>query len=177
MALDLFYSRAGHLIRRMNQISVAIFLEETAELGLTTVQYAALNMIEEMPDIDQVTLSNRIAFDKTTLVKVLDRLVEKALITRKQSPSDRRRHLLNVTPKGREVIRKIVPMIDRCERRILAPLSPADQRKFLELASRVVDVNNVYSRAPLKNDTPAGSTGDSKPAAGRRTGTARAKTG
>ena len=152
MTLELFYSRAGHLIRRMNQISVAIFLEETAELGLTTVQYAALHMVEEVPGIDQVTLSNKIAFDKTTLVKVLDRLVEKGLITRQQSVSDRRRHELNVTPKGREVVRKIIPMIDRCERRMLAPLSPSDQRKFVELASRMVDVNNVYSRAPLKND-------------------------
>ncbi|MBX9842219.1 MAG: MarR family winged helix-turn-helix transcriptional regulator [Xanthobacteraceae bacterium] len=170
MTLDLFYSRAGHLIRRMNQISVAIFLEETAELGLTTVQYAALNMIEEVPDIDQVTLSNRIAFDTTTLVKVLDRLVEKGLITRKQSSSDRRRHVLNVTPKGREVVRKIIPMIDRCEQRILAPLGSADRRKFLELASRVVDVNNVYSRAPLKSDPPTTPSSSRKRTVGRRAG-------
>jgi MarR family transcriptional regulator, lower aerobic nicotinate degradation pathway regulator len=151
MSLELFYSRAGHLIRRLNQISVAIFLEETRELGLTTVQYAALNMIERVPDIDQVTLSSMIAFDKTTLVKVLDRLVEKGLITRTQSDTDRRRLRLNVTPLGREVIRKILPMIDRSERRILAPLNPADQRKFMELASRLVAVNNIYSRAPLDN--------------------------
>ena len=53
MSLDLFYSRAGHLIRRLNQISVAIFLEETTVVGLTTVQYAALNIIERKPGIDQ----------------------------------------------------------------------------------------------------------------------------
>src|SRR5688572_32123944 len=85
MSLDLFYSRAGHMIRRLNQISTAIFLEETAELGLTSVQYASLNVIERKPGIDQVTLSSMAAFDKTTLVKVLDRLVDKGLVTRKQS--------------------------------------------------------------------------------------------
>jgi NAD(P)-dependent dehydrogenase (short-subunit alcohol dehydrogenase family) len=41
MSLELFYSRAGHLMRRANQIAVAIFLEEAAELGLTAVQHAA----------------------------------------------------------------------------------------------------------------------------------------
>lgn len=149
MTLDLFYSRAGHLIRRLNQISVAIFLEETAELGLTTVQYAALHMIERKPGIDQVTLSKMVAFDKTTLVKVLNKLADKGLVTRKLSATDRRRHELTVTAKGADIIRKIIPMIDRCEQRILAPLELGDRRKFLELASRLVHVNNIYSRAPM----------------------------
>jgi len=149
MTLDLFYSRAGHLIRRLNQISVAIFLEETAGLGLTTVQYAALNMIERKPGIDQVTLSKMVAFDKTTLVKVLNRLVEKGLVARKQSDTDRRRYELAITSEGADIIRKIIPMIDRSEQRILAPLDLEDRRKFLELASRLVHVNNVYSRAPM----------------------------
>src|SRR5262245_34548727 len=100
VTLQKFYSRPGHLIRRLQQISVALFLEETGSLGLTTVQYAALNMIAEVPGIDQVSLSNMIAFDKTTIVKVLDRLVDKGLITRTRSTSDRRTNHLNVTPKG-----------------------------------------------------------------------------
>ena len=149
MSLDHFYARAGHLIRRLNQIAVAIFLEETAELGLTTVQYAALHVIDEQPGIDQATLSSMVAFDKTTLVKVINRLVQKGLITRKFSASDRRRHELVTTAKGSEIIRKIVSMIDRCEQRILAPLTLSERREFLKLASRLVQVNNVYSRAPL----------------------------
>src|SRR4249919_912368 len=99
MSLNRFYSRAGHLIRRLNQISVAIFLEETAELGLTTVQYATLNVIERKPGIDQATLSMMVAFDETTLVKVLNRLVAKGFVTRKVSARDRRRHELTVTAK------------------------------------------------------------------------------
>jgi MarR family transcriptional regulator, lower aerobic nicotinate degradation pathway regulator len=170
MTLDLFFSRAGHLVRRMNQISVAIFLEETRALGLTTVQYAALHMIDEVPNIDQACLSSMIAFDKTTLVKVLDRLSEKGLITRTRSQSDRRKQLLKATPQGREVVRKIQPMIDRSEQRILAPLGPADRRRFMEMLSQIVRVNNVYSRAPLDSALLHGLTSQRKRAAagGRR---------
>ncbi len=162
MSLDLFFSRAGHLIRRMNQISVAIFLEETRALGLTTVQYAALHMIDEVPDIDQARLSSVIAFDTTTLVKVIDRLAEKGLITRTRSQTDRRKQLLNATAQGREVVRKIQPMIDRAEQRILAPLSPSDRRKFMEMLTQLVNVNNVYSRAPLDSELLFGLTGRRK---------------
>jgi len=149
MSLDLFYSRAGHLMRRANQIAVAIFLEEAAGLDLTAVQHAALAMIDEVPEIDQATLSSMIALDKTSLVKVLDRLVEKGLITRTQSPVDRRRHVLAVTPRGHELIKKLMPVVERCEQRILAPLSAADRPKFIAMLGEVVRVNNIYSRAPL----------------------------
>lgn len=149
MSLETFYSRPGHLIRRLNQISMALFLEETAPLGLTSVQYAALNMIQEVPGIDQASLSNMIAFDKTTIVKVLDRLVDKGLITRTRSATDRRINHLHVTPEGTRVLKEIHPMLDRSDKRILAPLSEADQRRFMEMLSRLVQVNNIYSRAPL----------------------------
>ena len=149
MSLEKFYSRPGHLIRRMNQISMALFFEETQPLDLTSVQYAALNMIQEVPGIDQASLSNMIAFDKTTIVKVLDRLVDKSLITRTRSETDRRLNHLHVTPKGTQVLKEIHPMLDRSDKRILAPLSESDQRKFMEMLSRLVQVNNIYSRAPL----------------------------
>jgi len=149
MSLDKFYSRPGHLIRRLNQISMALFAEETGALDLTSVQYAALNMIHEVPGIDQASLSDMIAFDKTTIVKVLDRLVDKGLITRTRSDTDRRTNHLHATPKGAQLLKDIHPMLDRSDKRILAPLSAVEQRTFMELLSRLVQVNNIYSRAPL----------------------------
>jgi DNA-binding MarR family transcriptional regulator len=149
MSLEKFYSRPGHLIRRLNQISMALFAEETGPLGLTSVQYAALNMIQEVPGIDQASLSDMIAFDKTTIVKVLDRLVEKGLITRTRSQTDRRINHLHATTKGTQLLKDIHPMLDRSDKRILAPLTAAEQRVFMELLTRLVQVNNIYSRAPL----------------------------
>ena len=36
----------GHYIRRLQQIAVALFLEETAEFGITPVQFAALQAVD-----------------------------------------------------------------------------------------------------------------------------------
>jgi DNA-binding MarR family transcriptional regulator len=150
--LESAYSRAGHLIRRTYQISQALFLDETAALGLTSVQYSALNAIVHLPDLDQASLSGVIALDKTTLVKVLDRLVAKDLITRVRSTTDRRCHVLNATAKGKKVIADIVPMLDRIQERLLAPLAPDEQVVFLSLLSKIVRVNNIYSRVPLDQE-------------------------
>lgn len=151
MTIERFYSRPGHLIRRLNQISVALFLEEAGDLGLTNVQFAALNMVREMPGIDQVTLSDRIAIDRTTIVKVLDRLVEKGFVTRDRSKEDRRTNVLNITRSGSAVLSKILPRLDVSDARILEPLEPGDRDKFMEMLTRLVHVNNTFSRAPLNN--------------------------
>lgn len=150
--LEAAHSRAGHLIRRTYQISQALFLNETAELGLTSVQYSALNAIVQLPDLDQASLSGVIALDKTTLVKVLDRLVAKDLITRVRSKTDRRCHVLNATVKGKQTIADIGPMLDRIQERLLAPLSPDEKVLFLSLLTKLVHVNNVYSRVPLDHE-------------------------
>jgi hypothetical protein len=64
----------GHLIRRLHQISFALFLEQAKAFGVTPVQYAALVAINDHPGIDQTTLCNIIAFDRTTIGGVVGRL-------------------------------------------------------------------------------------------------------
>ena len=74
MHLRDLYTQPGHLIRRAQQIAVALFIEECAEFDLTPVQYAALVADQEHPGIDATRLSALIAFDRSTLGNVLERL-------------------------------------------------------------------------------------------------------
>src|SRR5262245_33153008 len=82
----------GHLARRFQQIAVAVFLTEVEQAGydLTPVQFAALAAIRTNPGIDQVSLAGVIAYDRTTITGVVDRLVQKGLLVRHASSRDRR---------------------------------------------------------------------------------------
>jgi hypothetical protein len=93
-------------------------------------------------------MSNMIAMAKTTIVKIIDRLVEKGWITRK-SNADRRIIYLNVTSAGRALLGQVMPLQGRSDQRILAPLSRSDRRHFMEMLTQPVHVNNIYSRAPM----------------------------
>jgi MarR family transcriptional regulator, lower aerobic nicotinate degradation pathway regulator len=84
------YSRPGHLVRRLQQIAVAIFMEETAEFDVTPVQYSALLAVRNHPGIDQTSLMKIIAFDRSTIGDVVKRLENKRLIRRATSDADRR---------------------------------------------------------------------------------------
>src|SRR6266849_3925335 len=88
----------GHLARRFQQIAVAVFLAEVEGAGydITPVQYAALAAVGANPEIDQVTLAGLIAYDRTTITGVVDRLVLKELMTRHESSQDRRARELKI---------------------------------------------------------------------------------
>jgi MarR family transcriptional regulator, lower aerobic nicotinate degradation pathway regulator len=150
VTMDAVYTKPGYLFRRMQQIAVAIFVEECRAYDLTPVQYAALVAIRTHPGIDATRLSAVIAFDRSTLGSVIERLQTKQYIERKPAPEDKRVKLLHLTKKGSALLRNIVPLVDRAQARMLQPLKQADRKTLLALLTQLVDLNNEASRVPLR---------------------------
>ncbi len=142
----------GHGIRRLQQIAVAIFLQETEATGITPVQYAALQAVANQPPsgpaIDQRTLARLIGFDTSTIAGVIDRLEARGLLRREASPADRRVRLLALTEEGRAMLAKVVPGMQRAQERMLAPLPPTERAEFMRMLRALVKANNEVSRAP-----------------------------
>lgn len=150
MRLKDLHTQPGHLIRRAQQIAVALFIEECAELDLTPVQYAAMVAIGEQEGIDATRLSAQVAFDRSTLGNVLERLEARGFVARYPSPDDRRIKLLKLSPQGAALVRRAEAAVRRAQDRILAPLNPKDRRILLALLAQLVELNNGASRAPRR---------------------------
>ena len=150
VTMDAVYTAPGYLFRRMQQIAVAIFMEESRAHDLTPVQFAALVAIHTHPGIDATRLSAVIAFDRSTLGNVIERLEAKEYIERQPSRGDRRVKLLYLTKTGAALLRDIMPSVDRAQARMLQPLKPAHRKALLALLTQLVDLNNEASRVPLR---------------------------
>jgi len=136
----------GHLVRRLHQICVSVFLSRSDEFGLTHIQFAALKAIEYAPGVDQTTLSRLIAIDRQNTSNVVSRLSERGWINRQKK--DKRTYSLYLTAEGMRVIdamRKYVPEIDDT---ILKPLNEKEREVFMALLEKLVNLNNELSRAP-----------------------------
>jgi MarR family transcriptional regulator, lower aerobic nicotinate degradation pathway regulator len=142
--------RPGHLIRRLQQISFALFMDQARKFEITPVQYSAIFAIEHHPGIDQTALCNIIAFDRSTIGDVVTRLEKKKLIKRLCGPIDRRTKSLYITPAGRRLLRDIEPAVRSTQRLILAPLKAGERSAFMQMLKRLVHLNNERSRAPLR---------------------------
>ena len=140
----------GHLIRRLQQISFALFVDQAKVFEITPVQYAAIVAINNHPGIDQTALCNLVALDRSTVGDVVGRLEKKKLIKRLNGPIDRRTKSLTVTPAGRKLIKDIEPAVQSTQRLILAPLNASERGVFVRMLKQLVHLNNEHSRAPLR---------------------------
>jgi len=142
----------GHLARRFQQIAVAVFLAEVDKQGydLTPVQYAALAAVSANPGIDQVTLAGLIAYDRTTITGVVDRLVQKGLVARQESSRDRRARELKITDAGRRTLRGMTPAVEAAQHVLVRGLTDKEAKELVRLLQKAIAAGNELSRAPLR---------------------------
>jgi MarR family transcriptional regulator, lower aerobic nicotinate degradation pathway regulator len=135
------YRQPGHLIRRAHQIATAVFMTEAKAFDLTSVQFAALIVIRELPGTDATRVSDLIYFDRSTIGNVLDRLEKKGLIRREPGLEDRRTKRLYLTRQGSIVLRRIAAKLPRISDNILAPLTATERTRFMKLMTKLVDAD------------------------------------
>jgi len=148
------YSRPGFLLRRGHQIAVGIFVQECAAIGLTPPQHGVLVVADNAPGLDQAGIARALGFDQATTGTLIHGLERRGLLRRENSPDDRRRKALAVTPKGRAMMRRAQAAVRRTSERLLAPLAPRDRRHFVQLLKRLTDALNAASRTPVLPPAP-----------------------
>lgn len=147
-----YEDKPGHLARRFQQIAVPVFQAEMDAIGcdITPVQYAALAAVAALPGVDQASLAGQIAYDRTTITGVVERLEGKGLVTRRVSPRDRRARELEITQAGRELLERIRPAVDAAQEQIVGGLSADEAAELKRLLRKAVLTGNELSRAPKR---------------------------
>lgn len=147
-----FLHLPGHLVRRLNQSALSLFIEHSQAAGfdLTPVQWAAVCGIRAYPHLDQASLAGLIAYDKATISGVVDRLVTKGLVVRNVSSKDKRMHQLTLTPVGEGLFAAMLPVVDDIQQDIMSPLNETERAVFSELLLKMVTTHNARSRVPMR---------------------------
>ncbi len=122
-----------HLTWEMKDQKLAAF-EAT---GLNPMHYAVLALLDEGARENQATIADALGYDRGYLVGLLDELEDRDLIERRRDPDDRRRHLVKLTPGGKEQLTKLRSVLKRFEKEFLAPLDAQERETLLMLLRRV----------------------------------------
>lgn len=140
----------GHLVRRLHQICVAVFLDAAKAYQLTPVQFATLLGIERFPGIDQTRVAKLVALDRQTTSNVVTRLEHNGLIERTRK--DKRTNALYITGAGRALVEVMQARIGSVDDTILGPLDAQERATLMALLHKLVSRNNALSRAPHEPD-------------------------
>jgi DNA-binding MarR family transcriptional regulator len=139
-------SKPGHLVWRAYQLTWQIFAEEAGPLDITPVQEALLLVLSSRTNIDQKTLAELVALDKSTAGNVIDRLEKRGLIARVENNRDRRALLVSLTHRGKRLSDKLRPIAQRAAERLLGPLSPLERGEFIRLLRKITGLADQFDQ-------------------------------
>lgn len=106
--------------------------------GLQRPEYVVLYSLFLKQGVTAKAISESSGFPKNTISRAVQSLIARGLIERRADPADRRSWHLVTTAAGRRITDDtLAPMLDR-ERRMLAPLSPAERFMLAELLAKLV---------------------------------------
>jgi len=147
--LEELYRRPGFMIRRVHQIAVSLFIEETGKLGVTNRQYGILFVLKHRPGIEQISVANLLGLDRSTTGMVLKKLEDDGLVVRSVGAHDRRRHSLQLTRAGEKLLSQLAGPAQKARARALSAFTPREQARFLQLLDKFTRAFNGSTRVPL----------------------------
>lgn len=84
-----------------------------ADAGVTEQQWRVLRVLEERGAIDATEIARQACLLMPSLTRILQSLEKKHYCTRRAHPTDRRRHLVEITDSGRALIARNIPESNR----------------------------------------------------------------
>ncbi|WP_409018859.1 MarR family winged helix-turn-helix transcriptional regulator [Brevundimonas vesicularis] len=151
-SLNALYKRPGFLLRRAHQITVSLFMEQTADQGVTTTQYGVLVILRAFEGLDQIGLSKKVGLDRSTTGLVIKKLEQDGLVVRIEDPEDRRRKIIVLTAKGERKLESLRPPAARAQQIALSAFTDEETAQFLHLLEKFVTRFNGETRAPIVAD-------------------------
>src|SRR4051794_15659154 len=119
------------LMIKLGRITMHRFSEALEPFGIKPRHVAALIERRDSGELTQQSLCGALHLAPTNLVAILNELEARGYATRRRDPSDRRRHIVQVSKKGLAVIEKVAAVMDGVEADLLGDLD-ADQREQVE---------------------------------------------
>jgi DNA-binding MarR family transcriptional regulator len=128
----------GFHLRLAQEASFRAFARRAGDARLRPSRFAIMALIAENPGISQAALSTACARDASTLTTSLDDLVRRGLVRRARDTADRRRYALDLTPRGRQALARLMAHARAHDARLDGLVGKAGKATLLRLLRRIV---------------------------------------
>ncbi|HEX4269896.1 MAG TPA: MarR family transcriptional regulator [Rhizomicrobium sp.] len=128
----------GYLIRRTANLVLPQLETMFAEDELTFSQWTVLMALREWQASTSAEIARNICHDAGSLTRILDQLEQRGLIARLRSDADRRVVMLTLTPRGGEMVERLIHKVVDFWNSLLGDFSHGEIKTLIKLMSRLV---------------------------------------
>lgn len=107
-------------------------------LGMRLKYFSALSQLSEHVPSSQQAVANLLGLDANSVVLILNEFEEAGLVVRRRDPADRRRHIVDLTDKGRQALVKGARALASVEDKVLAGLSQSERAELRRLLAKAI---------------------------------------
>jgi DNA-binding MarR family transcriptional regulator len=132
-----FRRNVGYAIRRAQMRIYDDFFAALSDLDMTPTRFTLMLLIRENPGIRSVDLARVLGVARSGMVRLIDDLEQRELISRETDQRDRRNQSLALTGQGRRKLSRMEKTVEQHEARMTTGLSKTEREKLLELLWRV----------------------------------------
>lgn len=139
-------SMVGHLLRRCHQVHHAVWTQTVGEV-LTSPQFSALEVVAAAGEagVDQSTVGDQAALDRSTVGGVVQRLEDQQWITRAPDLADARRRLLRITPPAHYALQALTLRVDLVQERLMRHLEDSERSALVRLLGQMSELAQTPS--------------------------------
>jgi MarR family transcriptional regulator, lower aerobic nicotinate degradation pathway regulator len=127
------------LLKRLGMLAKEQALEAYEETGVSLYHHAVLIALDENSRETQGAIADALGYDRGQLVGLLDELEEQGFVERRRDPSDRRRHIVKLTPDGKRALGRLRTLSRRIENEFFAPLDDQERKQLHALLLRLAE--------------------------------------
>ena len=116
-----------YLINRVGTAIAATYTADTlAPRGLSLAMWRVLAALSNNGEQRQIDLVDMTSIDASTMSRLVTRLVRMGLVTRSRSATSNREVVIELSPKGRVLVQRLIPIAKKLEQTASAGLPPKD---------------------------------------------------
>jgi DNA-binding MarR family transcriptional regulator len=128
----------GYQVNHLSRLLAHALRARVQSFGVVPGQFAQLLALYERDGRTQAELCRAVQIEQATMANTLNRMERDGLISRTADPDDRRRTLIHLTPKARDLEAVLVASAREVNSAATAGLSEAEIAAFLSTMQRVI---------------------------------------
>lgn len=121
-----------YLVKRLELVIRALLDDALRPLGLTTLQYTALTVLQRRNDLSSAQLARRSFLRPQTMHEMVLTLERRGLIVREPDAENKRVLLARLTGAGEALLAECAPRVAEVEAELLEGLTPGQRMTFRE---------------------------------------------
>lgn len=136
-------AHVGFWLRWVSNYVSQAFAQKLAGSAISVVEWVILRQLFDLGTASPSQLATASGMTRGAISKLVDRLLDRGLVSRTEVAADRRCQEVKLTASGRALVPKLAALADRNDEEFFSPLSARERESLVATLKKLVAANKL----------------------------------